>query len=509
MPYPPRKLSELLSKADVRLLGSTAIPDISVSFLTDDSRKVRPGACFVAVPGTHANGAAFAEQARANGAVAIIGGYDLPDGNIATVRVADPRRALARLAAAWHGLRGNETKSLTLVGVTGTNGKTTVTWLLRSILRAAGLKPALLGTVEYDLIAQKRSAPLTTPGALDLCESLALARDAGADFAVFEVSSHALDQGRCDGLGFAAGVFTNLTGDHLDYHKTMDEYAKAKKLLIQMLPPDAIAVINADDPRGGEFAAASNAPVLTFGIESPLADVRGELSLPDRTGTSFVLQSKSLRLPIRLPLIGKHNTSNALAAAATAIGLGIPQDAIRKGLESVRGVPGRLQRVEPDGWPFSVLVDYAHTDDALRNVLSALRPLTPGRLICVFGCGGDRDRGKRPRMAAVVSELADMAFVTSDNPRSESPDSIVREILAGFPRNSGCRVEAVIDRRAAIVAAIDAARDGDTILIAGKGHEDYQLVGDRVLPFDDVKIAREALHQSEAANLHTLQEEVA
>lgn len=509
MPHPPRNLSELLSAADVRALDSNAIPDISVSFLTDDSRKVRPGACFVAIPGTHANGAAFAEQARAKGAVAIIGGSDLPDGNITTVRVADPRRALSRLAAAWYGLRGDETKNFTLVGVTGTNGKTTVTWLLRSILRAAGLKPALLGTVEYDLITQKRSAPLTTPGALELCESLALARDAGADHAVFEVSSHALDQGRGDGLRFAAGVFTNLTGDHLDYHKTMDAYAKAKKQLFQMLPSDAIAVVNADDPRGAEFAAASNAPVLTFGIESPLADVRGELSMPDRTGTSFVLQSKSLRLPMRLPLIGKHNTSNALAAAATAIGLEIPQNAIREGLESVRGVPGRLQRVEPDGSPFSVLVDYAHTDDALRNVLSALRPLTPGRLICVFGCGGDRDRGKRPRMAAVVSELSDIAFVTSDNPRSESPDSIIKEILAGFPRNSACHVETVVDRQAAIFAAIEEARDGDTVLVAGKGHENYQLIGDRVLPFDDVAVAREALQQNEVAKLQALQEEMA
>jgi UDP-N-acetylmuramoyl-L-alanyl-D-glutamate--2,6-diaminopimelate ligase len=222
-----------------------------------------------------------------------------------------------------------------------------------------------------------------------------------------------------------------------------------------------------------------------------------------------MLQSKNLGLPIRLPLIGKHNVSNALAAAATAIGLGIPQDAIRNGLESVRGVPGRLQRIEPDGSPFSVLVDYAHTDDALRNVLSALRPLTPGRLICVFGCGGDRDRGKRPRMAAVVAELADIAFVTSDNPRSESPDSIVKEILTGFPRDACCRVEAVVDRQAAIFAAIEEARDGDTVLIAGKGHEDYQLVGDRVLHFDDVEVAREALQQSRTPKLHALQEEVA
>ncbi len=499
-----------MAASGIAPISGGSIPRVTLSALTDDSRKVRPGACFVAVPGIRQDGTQFINQARLNGASAIICGPDVPDlSDLPTVRIADPRRALSHLAAAFHGLRAESPRPLKLIGVTGTNGKTTVAWLLRSILNAAGHKPAMLGTVEYDLISHKRTAPLTTPGAIELCECLATARDAGADYAVFEVSSHALDQGRCDGVSFSAGVFTNLTGDHLDYHATMDAYAAAKKRLFELLPDDAIAVINGDDPRGAQFALASNAPVAFYGIESQRVDVRGETPLPDRTGTSFVLHSNNTRTPIRLPLIGTHNVANALAAAATALGLGFPLDAIRQGLESVQGVPGRLQRVEPNGWPFAVLVDYAHTDDALRNVLTALRPLTPGRLICVFGCGGDRDRGKRPRMAAVVAELADIAFVTSDNPRTESPADIIDQISAGFPRNSNCRVETEIDRRAALFSAISEAGDGDTVLIAGKGHENYQIVGDRVLPFDDVEVAREALQPNDTSRHRALQEEVA
>lgn len=510
MAKPPRNLSELLSAAGITPLGGEPIPDVALSSLTDDSRKVRPGSCFVAISGTRQDGARFIDQTRSNGASAIIGGPDLPESTgVPTVRVADPRRALSPLAAAFYALGGRDSRPLQLIGVTGTNGKTTVTWLLRSILKTAGRKTAMLGTVEYDLISEKRPAPLTTPGAIELCENLATARDAGADSAVFEVSSHALDQGRCDGLAFAAGIFTNLTGDHLDYHATMDAYASAKKRLFERLPGDAIAVVNADDPRGGEFAFASSAPVVLYGIASQRVDVRGELQLLDRCGTSFALHANHLRVPIRLPLIGTHNVANALAAGATALGLGIPFDAIQDGLESVQGVPGRLQRVEPNGWPFSVLVDYAHTDDALRNVLAALRPLTPGRLMCVFGCGGDRDRAKRPRMAAAVAELADVAFVTSDNPRTESPAAIIDEILTGFAANSDCRVETEIDRRAALFSAIGDAREGDTILIAGKGHENYQLVGDRVLPFDDVEVAREAIQHSAQSIQPALQEEVA
>lgn len=508
MTHRTRKLAEIISDAGVTSLSGETIPDVFISSISDDSRRVRPGACFVAVAGTKQNGSHFVEQAVANGAAVVIGGPELArNAAIPMVRVSDPRQALSRLAIAFHEVGVGSRRPLKLIGVTGTNGKTTVTWLLRSILRAAGHRPALLGTVEYDLLIEKKPAPLTTPGAVELCESLAKARDAGADFAVFEVSSHALDQGRCDGLPFAAGVFTNLTGDHLDYHKTMDAYASAKKRLFRMLPVDAIAAINADDSRAMEFASVSSAPVVLFGIQSENVDIRGELQLIDRSTARFVLHSPHGRMPIRLPLIGTHNVANALAAAAVALGLGVSTEAVREGLETVRGVPGRLQRVEPDGFPYSVLVDYAHTDDALRNVLTALRPLTDGRLICVFGCGGDRDRGKRPRMARVVADLADVAFVTSDNPRTENPSAIIEEILVGFGEGR-CRIEVNPDRAAAIREAIALAGPGDTVLIAGKGHENYQIVGECVLHFDDVEVARKSLIEVSPA-LAALQEEVA
>lgn len=505
------KLDELLRSAGVTPLAGSQPAPVSITQLTDDSRKVVPGGCFVAVAGTKTDGARFVDQARLRGAAVIVGGPTLPAmEGVSTIRLPEPRESLSRLAAAFHRLNQDSSRqSLQLIGVTGTNGKTTITWLLRAILKAAGNRPAMLGTVEYDLVAERKPAPLTTPGAIELCESLARARDAGADYAVFEVSSHALDQRRCDGLNFAAGVFTNLTGDHLDYHENMDAYAAAKKRLFAMLPPKAAAVINADDPRGAEFAAATKATVVSYGIHAPSVDVRGVLQSVERTGTTFELQTRELRLPVRIPLVGTHNVANALASIATALHLGLSVESIVAGLQSISGVPGRLQRVEPDGTSFSVLVDYAHTDDALRNVLTALRPMTTGRLICVFGCGGDRDRGKRPRMAACVAQLADVAYVTSDNPRTEDPASIIGQIIAGIPRGTRCRVESNVDRRAAIYTAVQCARPGDTVLIAGKGHEDYQLVGDQVLHFDDVEVARDALAAREQNAENLVPEEAA
>jgi len=494
------KLCELFDRAGATTVDGTVVPPVQITSLTDDSRRVARASCFVAVPGSVSDGARFIDAALAAGAAAVVVGPGVSAaGAAAVVRVTDPREALAKLAAAYYGLRGGDVTPPKLIGVTGTNGKTTVTWLLRAILQAAGQKAALLGTVEYDLVGARCSAPLTTPGAMALCRHLAAARDAGASHAVFEVSSHALDQRRCDGLTFAAGVFTNVTGDHLDYHKTMGAYSSAKRRLFEMLPHDAVAAINADDPLGASFVGASTAPVVTFGIDEKSADVQADIVQMDRRGTRLVVHSRKNRYELRTSLVGKHNVSNLLAAAATAEALGVASHAIRDGLEHVSGVPGRLQRVESDGSPFSVLVDYAHTDDALRNVLRAMRPLTTGRLICVFGCGGDRDRTKRPRMAAAVGELADAAFVTSDNPRTEDANEIIRQILPGFAGRHRCRVAVNADRRAAIFAAVAEARPGDTILIAGKGHETYQLVGDRVLPFDDVSVARAALSSLGAA----------
>jgi len=492
---------ELFARAGIAPIEPNPIPERIVTCIVDDSRKVTPGSMFVAVRGAGADGHKFIHDAIQRGAAVIVKedvvGVSSP---VPEIRVADTREAIARLSAAYFGLRGNGGATLPrLIGVTGTNGKTTVTWILRSILQAAGEKTALIGTIEYDLVGERRSAPLTTPGPLALCEILAKARDRGATWAAMEVSSHALDQRRCDGLTFEAAVFTNLTGDHLDYHGTMEAYARAKSRLFSGLAPTAKAIVNRDDAMGELFAGSSKAPVVAYGLESPGLDVSAQVTTMDRTGTRFVLRTPTFQAPIRLSLIGKHNVMNTLAAAATATAIGIPEDAICAGLEGIRGVPGRLQRVESDGWPFSVIVDYAHTDDALRNVLAVLRPLTRGRLICVFGCGGDRDRSKRPRMARAVGELADVAWVTSDNPRSEEPQAIVNEILPGFGsvnadhRMTRCRTESEVDRRRAIQAAITEAQTGDTVLIAGKGHENYQLVGGQVLAFDDVEVARECL----------------
>jgi UDP-N-acetylmuramoyl-L-alanyl-D-glutamate--2,6-diaminopimelate ligase len=487
---PHWKLVELLRRSGVIAHGPA--PDgRPIAFITDDSRNCAPGCCFVAVKGADCDGHRFVEAAVAAGATAVV--IDQPVSvpvGVCEIHVDDTRSALARLAAAYHRLCGDTGRPMRVVGVTGTNGKTTVAWLLRSILRAAGHKTALFGTVEYDLAGQRLPSPLTTPGALTLCEHLATARSRGATHAVMEVSSHAMDQRRVDGLEFVAGVFTNLSGDHLDYHGTMEEYFAAKRRLFETLSPDAAAILNADDPRCDALRAATQASCVTYGIENSRADWSASIERMDRTGSRLRLSVREQTLLLNTSMIGNHNVQNVLAAAATAGGLGVTWTAIAEGLESCGGAPGRLQRTEPRGWPFSVFVDYAHTDDALRNVLTALRPLTSGRLICVFGCGGDRDRTKRRRMASVAEQFADVAWVTSDNPRTERPEAIVEEIVAGFSRRGRFRVEVEVDRRAAICAALREAAGGDTVLIAGKGHENYQMVGRQTLPFDDVEEAR-------------------
>jgi len=483
-------LTKLLRQAGIEPLQSLN-GDCEIRSLTDDSRQTGPGCCFVAVKGGSVDGHRFVDAAVRGGAAALVVERDAPvPAGVRVVPVGDTRTALAKLAAAYHGLRGDGVRSLHLIGVTGTNGKTTVAWLLRSILRAAGHPTALLGTVQYDLVGERVSSPLTTPGALELCRHLAAARGHGATHAVMEVSSHALEQRRVDGLSFEAAVFTNLSGDHLDYHGTMDAYFAAKRRLFEMLAPEAAAVVNLDDPRGDELRRATPGRCLSYGIDNEESDWSAAIQCMDRNGTGVRLSSAGKTVNLRTSMIGRHNVQNLLAAAATADALGVSWDAISEGLTACGGAPGRLQRAEPSGWPYSVFVDYAHTDDALHNVLSALRPLTAGRLICVFGCGGDRDRTKRPRMAAAAEQLADVAYVTSDNPRTEKPEAIVEDILKGFRREGRCRIEVEVDRRRAIRAALSDANDGDTILIAGKGHENYQIVGRETLPFDDVEEAR-------------------
>jgi len=519
-----------------RLLREAGLPHPSLAYadptivthIADDSREVIPGCCFVAVRGERFDGHDFIEAAVRAGAACVVTqrAVSVPSG-VVEVRVEDSRLAVARLAAAFDRLQpGQRDHPLRLIGVTGTNGKSTTSELLRAILSAAGERVALLGTIRYDLAGKTMGSDMTTPAPVALCRMLGEAADAGVAWAVMEVSSHALDQRRCDGLHFSAGVFTNLTGDHLDYHGDADAYLAAKKRLFDLLMPDAVAVINAEDGRAEELVADCRAGVVRYGLESgepgvpdarrdyapggagsvrpgPVLnidagrlDATARVDAMDAAGSRYRIVGDGRELSIRSTLIGRHNVMNALAAAATAWALGVDDEAIRRGIEETRAVRGRLEPVQVAGQSFAVFVDYAHTDDALQNVLSALRPLTRGRLACVFGCGGDRDRTKRPRMAEVVARFADWAVVTSDNPRTEDPNRIIEEALTGFPGDSGasrCRVVVEADRTVAIRLAIEGAGPGDTVLIAGKGHEDYQIIGQTRRHFDDVETARRFL----------------
>lgn len=484
--------------------------DPEISAVVEDSRLARPGACFVARRGATQDGHAYVDQAVRAGASAIISELFVPlPERIARLQLPAAAGVAGRLAAILHGIeRLQRQQRLRLIGVTGTNGKSTFCYLLRAILDHAGFPTALLGTIQYDLLSRVVEAEWTTPPAPVLMGHLAEAARAGATHAVMEVSSHALDQGRCDGVLFAAGVFTNLTGDHLDYHKSMEAYGNAKKRLFDGLDAGAVAVINADDPAGERMIADSRARVVRYAVapehaDRPAADMTACIHAMDAVGTRFALvdQAGGAACDVVTSLIGRHNVENCLAAAATGVALGVSLDAVAAGLAGVAGVPGRLQRVRPagarNGKPRAdlpeVVVDYAHTDDALTNVLSALRPLTRGRLIVMFGCGGDRDRSKRPRMARAAAALADRIIVTSDNPRGEDPEAIIADVLAGFAPADRARVAVEADRRSAIALAIRTAVQGDVVLLAGKGHETYQEINGRRLPFDDAAVAAEVL----------------
>ncbi len=466
---------------------------LEINALADDSRKASPGSLFIARPGHQADGRQFITDAIQRGSIAILS--DTTDSippAVAALTATDLNRATAFLAERFH---GQPTAHLTLIGVTGTNGKTTIAYLIRQLLEHAGRRCALLGTVETFDGQTTQPANLTTPGAIDLSALFARAVANRCTHAVMETSSHALHQGRVAALHFRAGIFTNLTGDHLDYHGDMASYAAAKAMLFEMLPADGIAVVNADDPASSRMIQRCKCRVLRTSVAGAPADC---------TATVHALAADHVRatftgpwgiLDLELPLIGLHNVSNALQAAAVAHALGLTSDELTEGLASCHAPPGRLEPVTTRGDAFTVLVDYAHTDDALANVLRALRPLTPlhGRLRVLFGCGGDRDRTKRPRMARTACDLADDVIITSDNPRTEDPDAIIDEIMTGVPPAKRPHISRCTDRRDAIHKAVHSLRDGDVLLIAGKGHEDYQIIGAVKRPFDDRLIAREAL----------------
>ena len=508
------KLDELLKDIDV--IRKEGPGTGNVASICYDSRKCAEGALFVAVPGLKSDGHDFIPAVIASGAKFIVHEKDVtvPAG-ITAVRVRDSRRALGLLGRNFF---RDPSSGLCVVGVTGTNGKTTITYLLESIFEAAGAKAGVIGTINYRYADRIYPAPNTTPESLELQRILREMADAGVTHAVMEVSSHALELGRVADCTFQAGIFTNLTQDHLDYHKTMEDYYRAKKRLFEMLAGGGRgnrAVLNLDDPWGErlcrELVKETGQKPLTYSIErragisvlDPSLSVQGISAVIERDGAPGDV------LILKSPLIGKFNLYNIAAAVAAACSLGVPGEAIRKGIERVKNIPGRMEKVSLPGEP-SVFVDYAHTEDALRRVLQNITEFKKRKIITVFGCGGDRDRGKRPLMGKASVAYSDLTLITSDNPRSEEPNAIIREIEKGI--NGSCRrydsaelkksgfsagmekgYVVIPDRRLAIQTAIGLADPSDIVLIAGKGHEDYQIIGGCTTPFDDRMISRELL----------------
>jgi UDP-N-acetylmuramoyl-L-alanyl-D-glutamate--2,6-diaminopimelate ligase len=464
-----------------------------ISAITYDSRRAVARSLFVALRGLKADGTGFASQAVGRGATFIVSEVSRPEGERTPwLVVSDARLAVALLADAFY---DHPSRRMPVVGVTGTNGKTTTAYLLSSMLDAAGLKAGLLGTVAYRLGGEEREASRTTPEAPDVQHLLDDMIRNGCKSAVMEVSSHALALKRVDGMRFAAGIFTNLTRDHLDFHEDMETYFKAKRRLFEMLPAATPGVINLDDPRGQSLVEICSRPV-TFAITRPADVTPGPLDMT-LGGQTYDVRTPRGTIPIQSKLVGRPNVSNILAASATAMAMDLPLDAIAAGVRDLAGVPGRFEVVSTASDDVTVVVDYAHTDDALRNLLETARPLAPKRLVTVFGCGGDRDKTKRPLMGMVAARLSDVVVITSDNPRSEDPQRIIEEIKRGIPAGSQQGrtpdIRTQVDRRAAIEHAVNLAGAGDLVLIAGKGHEKYQQIGDRVLPFDDGEVARGAL----------------
>jgi UDP-N-acetylmuramoyl-L-alanyl-D-glutamate--2,6-diaminopimelate ligase len=501
-------LNELINRISVSNDPQNA-PNVRI-----DSRLVQNGDIFVAIPGTAADGHDFIDQALANGAKYIVRQsqdtqYAIRNTQYETLLVDNTAKAAGLLAQAT---AGNPAAKLKNLAVTGTNGKTTVAFLVRSIIRQAGPKCGLIGTVAYDTCAgDVQEADMTTPDCLSVAQMTAEMVENGADYMVIEASSHALSQDRLAGLNFKAAAFTNLAGDHLDYHNTEEDYLAAKTILFANLAPDAVAVLNRQSPHAQQIAEQTQADILWYAIDAH-ADISAHIESMDTTGTTFSLEHEGQRHAVKIPLLGLYNVSNCLAAAGLCIAAGFDFETVAGGLSALPsggGIPGRLEKVD---WPgdFTVLIDYAHTDDALKNVLATLKPLCKGRLIALFGCGGDRDRTKRPRMAKVAQEYSDLVVVTSDNPRTEPPEQIIQEILAGFEQRADDRgqrtddtrhptsdirhpITVEVNRKEAIRLAIEMARKDDILLIAGKGHENYQIIGTQKSHFSDKEIAQQCL----------------
>lgn len=469
--------------------------ETEVTGIAYDSRKVKPGNLFVVCKGFKDHGKNYLAQAKENGAVAIVSEEKI-DNPLPLIIVPDTRLALAELAANFY---KHPSKELLLIGVTGTNGKTTITYLLETILNSVRRKTGVIGTINYRLGEKVFSYGLTTPEAVDLQAILSWMKKEGADSVIMEVSSHALAQKRTTKCYFDLAIFTNLTCEHLDFHQTLDNYFAAKAQLFISLSQEVkkkipkFAIINLDSEWGKKLIELVEVPVLTYGIREK-SDFQAKGIKLQEKGSSFLLRAKDNEFPVRLPLVGKYNILNALAAIATASAIGIKTELIIQSLEKLSSLPGRLERVDV-GQPFSVFIDYAHTPDALENVLLTLKELSKKRIITVFGCGGDRDRSKRPLMGEVATRLSDFVIVTSDNPRSEDPQQIVLDIEVGIRRNGKENYQIIIDRRGAISRALKMAEKDDFILIAGKGHENYQIFADRTIHFSDKEVAIEILKE--------------
>jgi UDP-N-acetylmuramoyl-L-alanyl-D-glutamate--2,6-diaminopimelate ligase len=478
-PFPiPRPLADLMIDLPQREVRGD--PQVRIGGLSYRSEDAGPGSLFFCVLGTTLDGHDFAAAAVSTGAVALAVERWLPI-EATQLLVPSVRRAMGPLSAAFY---DRPAEAMTMVGVTGTNGKTTTTYVLESVFRAADLVPGVVGTTGVRIDGRPMPFPRTTPEAPDLQRLLAEMRDEGVGAVAMEVSSHGLDQHRVGGIRFACAVFTNLSQDHLDYHASMDEYfaAKARLFTPQM---SALAVVNLDDPAGRRLLGLG-LPTITFGIDDETAEVRATDVRATHEGIAFRVDGVEIRSPLR----GRFNVENCLAALATARALGISDEVAVRGLEAVRGVPGRVEALDA-GQDFLVMIDYAHTPDSLENVLRTARSLTPSRVIVVFGCGGDRDRAKRPLMGGVATTNADLTIITSDNPRNEDPDAIISEIRAGA--TGGGRYVIEPERRAAIRTAVTEARTGDVVVIAGKGHETYQELVDRTIAFDDRTVALEEI----------------
>jgi UDP-N-acetylmuramoyl-L-alanyl-D-glutamate--2,6-diaminopimelate ligase len=493
---------------DARAALDAAAGERTVRAIVYDSRRATASSVFVAIKGVKADGSAFAQQALAKGAMLVVAESPAPAGTQSPwIVVPDARLAMARLAAHFY---RHPSRELQVVGITGTNGKTTTAYLVSALFEAAGQPCGMLGTIVYRIGGEAREATRTTPESVDVQQMLREMVAKGSKACAMEVSSHALAQRRVDDLRFSVGVFTNLTRDHLDYHGDMESYFDAKRRLFELVGTDGAAVVNVDDPRGASLVGIAGRS-LTYGIDRP-ADIRPSKLSHSLRGFSFEASSPAGPIRVRSRLVGRANVYNVLAAVGAAVSAGLPVEAIERGLTDLDAVPGRFQVVSEADDDITVVVDYAHTDDALKNLLETARPLASQRLITVFGAGGDRDRTKRPLMGAVAARLSDLVIITSDNPRTEDPGRIIEEITRGVavpvertrpaearegqPKYTPPKPTAhmaIVDRKLAIERAIELARADDVVLIAGKGHEKYQVIGEREIPFDDVALARQAL----------------